>query len=202
MAKKEKKIMSKKSKMRKLISLFVLLVLFIVLYFVVETVNKGKEKANEAKNEASISIHKMDVANIISFSYQYEGIQYLFQKENDVWICTNDTSIELDQNLVDNLIHKFKDVSASRIVEENSSDLSQYGLDNPTNIIKVTDKFDKTVIFNIGNENKIVNGYYIKTQENNTVYLIDNFPSFFNKNLDDLKKVQDDSNSTDTTTQE
>ncbi|KAB1441024.1 DUF4340 domain-containing protein [Candidatus Galacturonibacter soehngenii] len=202
MAKKEKKIMSKKSKMRKLISLFVLLVLFIVLYFVVETVNKGKEKANEAKNEASISIHKMDVANIISFSYQYEGIQYLFQKENDVWICTNDTSIELDQNLVDNLIHKFKDVSASRIVEENSSDLSQYGLDNPTNIIKVTDKFDKTVIFNIGNENKIVNGYYIKTQENNTVYLIDNFPTFFNKNLDDLKKVQDDSNSTDTTTQE
>lgn len=202
MAKKEKKIMSKKSKMRKLISLFVLLVLFIALYFVVETVNKGKEKANEAKNEASISIHKMDVANIISFSYQYEGIQYLFQKENDVWICTNDTSIELDQNLVDNLIHKFKDVSASRIVEENSSDLSQYGLDNPTNIIKVTDKFDKTVIFNIGNENKIVNGYYIKTQENNTVYLIDNFPSFFNKNLDDLKKVQDDSNSTDTTTQE
>ncbi|WP_192451609.1 DUF4340 domain-containing protein [Candidatus Galacturonibacter soehngenii] len=194
--------MSKKSKMRKLISLFVLLVLFIVLYFVVETVNKGKEKANEAKNEASISIHKMDVANIISFSYQYEGIQYLFQKENDVWICTNDTSIELDQNLVDNLIHKFKDVSASRIVEENSSDLSQYGLDNPTNIIKVTDKFDKTVIFNIGNENKIVNGYYIKTQENNTVYLIDNFPTFFNKNLDDLKKVQDDSNSTDTTTQE
>ncbi|MBA4688405.1 MAG: DUF4340 domain-containing protein [Candidatus Galacturonibacter soehngenii] len=194
--------MSKKSKMRKLISLFVLLVLFIALYFVVETVNKGKEKANEAKNEASISIHKMDVANIISFSYQYEGIQYLFQKENDVWICTNDTSIELDQNLVDNLIHKFKDVSASRIVEENSSDLSQYGLDNPTNIIKVTDKFDKTVIFNIGNENKIVNGYYIKTQENNTVYLIDNFPSFFNKNLDDLKKVQDDSNSTDTTTQE
>lgn len=202
MAKKEKKIMSKKSKMRKLISLFVLLVLFIALYFVVETVNKGKEKANEAKNEASISIHKMDVANIISFSYQYEGIQYLFQKENDVWICTNDTSIELDQNLVDNLIHKFKDVSASRIVEENSSDLSQYGLDNPTNIIKVTDKFDKTVIFNIGNENKIVNGYYIKTQENNTVYLIDNFPTFFNKNLDDLKKVQDDSNSTDTTTQE
>lgn len=202
MAKKEKKIMSKKSKMRKLISLFVLLVLFIALYFVVETVNKGKEKANEAKNEASISIHKMDVANIISFSYQYEGIQYLFQKENDVWICTNDTSIELDQNLVDNLIHKFKDVSASRIVEENSSDLSQYGLDNPTNIIKVTDKFDKTVIFNIGNENKIVNGYYIKTQENNTVYLIDNFPTFFNKNLDDLKKVQDDSSSADTTTQE
>lgn len=194
--------MTKKSKMRKLISLFILLVVFIVLYFVVERVNKEKEEANENKSETGILIHSMDVENIKSFSYSYEGNEYVFKKENEEWTCTNDTSLELDQNLVGNLINNFKEVLASRIVEEDSSNLAQYGLDNPANIIKVTDTSDKTIIYDIGNENKTVNGYYIKTEDNNTVYLIDNFPTFFNKNLDDLKKVEEESSDSDSTTQE
>lgn len=202
MAKKEKKIMTKKSKMRKLITLFILLIAFLLLYFVVEKVNKEKEEASENESDASISIHSMDVSDIKAFSYRYEETEYVFQKENNVWTCTNDTSIELDQNLIGNLIDPFKDVFASRMVEENPSDLSQYGLDNPANVIKVTDTSGKTIIFDVGNENKIVNGYYIKTEDKNIVYLIENFPTFFNKNLDDLKKVEDESSDLNTTTQE
>lgn len=194
--------MTKKSKMRKLVLLFVLLVAFIALYFVVEKVNKEKEEAKENESEARITIHSMDVSSIKSFSYSYQGTEYVYQKENEVWTCINDTSIELDQNLVDNLMNNFKEVYASRIVEESATDLSQYGLDNPANKIKVTDTMDQTITYDIGNENKTVNGYYMKTEDNNTIYLIHDFPTYFNKNLEDLKKVETKSSDSEATTQE
>lgn len=195
--------MTKKSKMIKLISLIALLVALVAIYFVVEKVNKEKEEETESENEeVSVTIHSTDVDSIVSFSYIYEGTEYAFQKVDDTWVSLNDESIELDQDAVSNLAENFQEVTASRIVEEEASDLTQYGLDNPTNVITVIDSEGNTVIYDIGNENQTVSGYYIKTEDNNTVYLTDTFATVFNKNLEDLKKEEDDTTSTEATTED
>lgn len=204
MVKKEKEIMTKKSKMTNLISLVALLVAVIVVFFIVEKVNKDNElkEAKESEETSEITLSSTQADKIVSFSYRYDGTEYEFYKENDIWYCVNDTEIELDQDIMNDFTQNFVEVTASRMVDEEVSDLSQYGLDNPANVIKFTDTDANTITYDIGNENQTVNGYYIKKEDENTVYLADTFPNLFEKTLDDLKKVEDDSTTTDTSTQE
>jgi hypothetical protein len=98
---------------------------------------------------------------------------------------------------VSQLAENFKNVTASRLVEETAQDLSQYGLDQPSNIITVTDLDQNTISFEIGNQNEIAGGYYIKMETDDTVYLVNSFPAAFSYSLEDLLKTEDES--TDTT---
>lgn len=186
--------MTKKSKLIKLITLLVLLLLVIVAYFIVGKVNKEKQEKEEKSSKADvITINSTDTNKISSFSYTYQDVEYKFYKENDTWHCSNDNTVELDQDKVKELASQFNQVTASRIVEEQASDLSQYGLEQPANVIQVTDTDGSTITYDIGNENKVVNGYYLKTADKSTVYLTDTFPTYFSKSLNDLKKVEEDS---------
>lgn len=194
--------MTKKGKIIKLIILIVLLSCLIGIYFFVEKKNEEIKEEKEKSNESSIIINSTDIEKILSFSYIYDGEKYSFQKENDTWVCLNDAQIELDQDKIANLISNLKEVKANRIVEEESTKLEEYGLNNPTNVIEVKDLDGNEYSYYIGNKNQTVDGYYIKLDTSNTVYLISTtFPSSFNKNLDDLKKVEEE-NSTQETTQE
>jgi hypothetical protein len=187
--------MTKKSKMIKLIVLIVLLVGSLAAYFVVDKVNKDKaekkllESTSESKD--AVSIGSVDTTKVVFFSYQFGGTVYEFTKENDTWICSNDSSKELDQDKVNELVNQFKSVTVSRVVEERASDLSQYGLDNPANSIQVTDADGNKTTYLIGNKNEVTNGYYIKLDNQDSVYIISGFPEEFTKTIDDLVKTAD-----------
>lgn len=196
--------MTKKSKIIKLVTLVVVLIAVIAAYFVVETRNK-EDKENElientTKDQNSISVSTIDTDKVVSFSYSYDGVEFEFKKENDIWVCSNDTSKELDQDKLNELVGNFKDVTVSRVVEDAPTDLVQYGLDKPTNIIKVLDTDGNTTTYEIGNKNDVTGGYYFRTQDNDVVYLITSFPEEFSKTLEDLLKTKD--STTDTTTAE
>ncbi|RDY31524.1 DUF4340 domain-containing protein [Lachnotalea glycerini] len=209
--------MTKKNKMIKLITMIIILVSVLVAYIAVEKVNKNTQEKEslDSENAESISINSIDPEAVAAFSYTYDGIDYGFYKENDIWYSSNDPTKELDQDKVSNLAQNFQNVTASRLVEESASDLSQYGLDHPDNIIKVTDTDGNTTSYDIGSLNETVNGYYIKLEDKNTIYLISTFPTEFSYSLDDLIKTQEEStdeasddnvtdatDSTETTTQE
>lgn len=193
--------MTKKSKQMKLMSLVALLLVVICMYGFVEKI-KEKDEKKESQKTQSITVHTSDTDKISAFSYLYEGTKYSFQKENDIWICENDKSVELDQDKVKQLISNLKEVTASRIVDENPTDLSEFGLLQPLNQIEVTDTQGNTLRYDIGNKNQTVNGYYLKTNDTNIVYLTGSFPTFFEKNLDDLKKVQENASDNSTTSQD
>jgi hypothetical protein len=135
--------MTNKSKMRKLITLVIVLIAVIAVYLVVEKINKEKQEkellASTSEETDSIIINSIETDKVASFSYRYDGAEYEFYKENDTWYCSNDTSKELDQDILSELVGNFNNVTASRIVEDELTDLTQYGLDNPTNTIKVID---------------------------------------------------------------
>lgn len=186
--------MAKKSKMIKLIALIILLLASLFAYAIVGKINKDKEeKEKESEESSSITVGATETDKITAFSYLYNGVEYQFQKESDIWHCTNDTSIELDPNLMNNLLDNFSKVTASRMVEESATDLSQYGLNQPYNEIKVTDVDGNTIVYQIGNQNQTVKSYYMKIDSSNTVYLIEKFPDNFKKTPEDLKKVVDTS---------
>ncbi|WP_180272788.1 DUF4340 domain-containing protein [Konateibacter massiliensis] len=193
--------MTKKNKTVKLISLLVLLILAIAAYFVVEKINKDNEE-KEAQEEAAdtIIINSVETDKIASFSYIYDGTTYVFSKDGDTWYCANEAGTELDQILVENLIKNFESVEATRLVEENAADLSQYGLDEPANVISVTDTDGTTISYEIGNENQTVSEYYMKKSDNNTVYLVGTFATSFQKTIEDLKAAEDET--TDEITQD
>jgi len=199
--------MTKKSKMIKLITLIVLLIAAVAAYFVVEKINKDKEEKelleSSTEDGDSISIGTFDTEKIAAFSYSYDGVEYQFKKENDTWICSNDASKELDQDKVNELVANFSNVTVSRVVEDSATNLAQYGLDNPLNLITLTDTDGNTTTYQIGNINDVTSGYYIKTADSNSVYMITGFPDAFATTLDDLIKTQDDTTTdatTDTTT--
>ncbi|MFA9378166.1 MAG: DUF4340 domain-containing protein [Lachnotalea sp.] len=198
--------MTKKSKIKKLITLVILLIAVLATYFVVGKINKEKQEKelieSSSEDADTITINSIDTDTIVSFSYTYNDIAYEFYKENDTWYCSNDTSQELDQDKLGELVANFSNVTASRLVEDSATDLGQYGLDNPTNVISVTDRDGNTTVYNIGNLNETVNGYYVSSNGNNTVFLVSSFPTAFAKSLDDLIKTEDTTSdeTTDTTT--
>ena len=62
-------------------------------------------------------------------------------------------------------------MEADRVLE-NVDDLTEYGLDSPSNSVTVTTD-DGTTKFNIGDENTSTNQYYIaKDDEDSTVYVV------------------------------
>ena len=84
------------------------------------------------------------------------------------------------------------DMSAKQIVEENASDLSKYGFDNPTAEFTMTFKDDKyeDITCSVGIKFEGENAWYVKTDKSNTVYLVSNSNvSFLMKDVLDYVNV-------------
>jgi len=101
-----------------------------------------------------------------SATYSIEGIEDYTQ---------NDT-------IVSTIANNCSSLSALQLVEENATDLSQYGLDNPSAQVTVYFDDDTSETFLMGNDSP-VEGIYFKMSDEDAVYTVDSTPLYvFTKN--------------------
>jgi len=95
-------------------------------------------------------------------------------KEREVtkWKLVNRNDIKADSSKLSTAAVNFCVITASKIVEESASDLGQYGLGKPDSA-KAVGKFSDgaQVTLEIGDKNPTSDGYYIRKDGGNTVYL-------------------------------
>ena len=177
---------------KQMIVAVILLIVFGAAYGGMHIYNqKQAEKESEREEAEKITVVGIKQEDITAFSYQNGEDTLEFVKEEDTWITKNAEEMSLDQSAVKSLTGEIASLEAEEVVE-GAGDFSEYGLDSPENVITVTTA-DGTDTFEIGMENTVTGQYYLQKNEEDILYLIPgSFPSVFEKTLEDLEAVSEE----------
>ena len=157
----------KKQKGQMIIMLAVLLVLG-VGYLALRQYNKAQsEKEPEVEGEVLVSLEKDD---IIRFSFDYEGTDYTYEKEDGTWYYAADNTLNLTQTRLNTMAGRVADLTASNTIT-GVTDFAQYGLDEPSKTFTF-DTGSESFTFNVGDYNDMASVYYICEPGSDTVYTV------------------------------
>lgn len=152
--------------------LLIVLVLLGGIYVFMKNSDNSNNKQTDTKTESSktIEILKLDKNKLtkLEFKAQKEGVN--LEKKDGKWIFS-DRSYNIDETTINSLIDTISNLNSSKLVEENASDLEQYGLKNPPITITIfLDSGEKKVVC-IGNTS-VAGSYYLTLQDNNKVFSV------------------------------
>lgn len=152
----------------------------------------GLKKYNEVQSEKpaeeDIVIVAFDDEDIERFSYDYQGEEYTFEKEDDVWYYTENPSLNLDQQQIKTMLAKIAPLKVEAVIPQ-VTDKLQYGLaelsGDTTNIRYET--ASESIVLEVGNYNSIENVYYVAMPSETTIYtVLGNVITGFSYTLEDL----------------
>lgn len=159
-----------KKQKKQLIALCILLLICIVAWVGLTKWNKSQEQKKQEEEEASkVTVTDVNTEDVNAFSYQYNNETLSFVKEDDTWYYEADKSISLDQDAVETLVATTAQLTADQEIKD-YEDLSEYGLETPSNTITLTTR-DGTTTLLIGNKNDMLSQYYVKTDQSDSIYL-------------------------------
>ena len=169
----------------------VVLVLCIGVWMGLRSYNRSTEQKTEEQEEKAQTVLSVPAEDIQSFSFMSGGNTYEFVKKEDVWSYTGDKNFPVDEDQVEELLSSFEQVEAARVLQD-VTDLSEYGLSEPSNVITLKDREGTVYTLSIGNLNSSTGDYYVSAEEEHTVYTIDStIPLNFQIGLYDLARTED-----------
>ena len=159
-------------KSTKLVSAVVVLAVLGGTYVGLNTyVSKEEKTESSSEEESKTEVFSVKTDDIKSLEFIVDKKETTFEKKDDSWVKKDETAFPVNQTTLDSAASALEKVEADRVLE-NVDDLTEYGLDSPSNSVTVTTD-DGTTKFNIGDENTSTNQYYIaKDDEDSTVYVV------------------------------
>ncbi|MDP4092374.1 MAG: DUF4340 domain-containing protein [Bacillota bacterium] len=173
---------------RNAIILVVILGILAGAYFVISG-KKGSSTGSTANPDGSTQILKLDKTKIMEIDVKNNGTNLVFIKNKDTWTIKEPSGVTGDNSKIGEIESDIADLSATKLVEDNASNLAKYGLDNPVSItLQMTQ--GKPVVLDIGNDNDVTSSTYVKVEGSNKVYTISSiFGNRFRVKLDDVRSV-------------
>ena len=159
-------------KSTKLVSAVVVLAVLGGVYVGLNTyVSKEEKTESSSEEESKTEVFSVKTDDIKSLGFIVDKKAVTFEKKDDSWVKEDETAFPVNQTTLDSAASAIETVEADRVLE-NVEDLTEYGLDSPSNTVTV-DTDDGTTKFNIGDENTSTNQYYIsKDDDDSTVYVV------------------------------
>ena len=159
-------------KSTKLVSAVVVLAVLGGVYVGLNTyVSKEEQTESSSEEENKTEVFSVKTDDIKSLEFIVDKKETTFEKKDDSWVKKDETDFPVNQTTLDSAASAIETVEADRVLK-NVDNLTEYGLDSPSNTITV-DTSDGTTKFNIGDENTSTNQYYItKDDDDNTVYVV------------------------------
>ena len=159
-------------KSTKLVSAVVVLAVLGGVYVGLNTyVSKEEKTESSSEEESKTEVFSVKTDDIKSLEFIVDKKEVTFEKKDDSWVKKDETAFPVNQTTLDSAASAIKKVEADRVLED-VEDLTEYGLDSPSNTVTV-DTADGTTKFNIGDENTSTNQYYIsKDDDDSTVYVV------------------------------
>lgn len=146
-----------------------LLVILAGCYALVLVMNR--EKPTEV-NEEKVILLSMKREEIAQISYQNKEGTYSFQNVNNNWVSREEPHETLSQSYLVNIRNLFTGLEAESVVEVQTQNLENYGLDRPSyRVTAFTETGEGQTLF-IGDLNTSVDQYYAYTDTKEGVYLI------------------------------
>ena len=159
-------------KSTKLVSAVVVLAVLGGVYVGLNTyVSKEEKTESSSEEESKTEVFSVKTDDIKSLKFIVDKKEVTFEKKDDSWVKKDETAFPVNQTTLDSAASAIETVEADRVLED-VEDLTEYGLDSPSNTVTV-DTDDGTTEFNIGDENMSTNQYYIsKDDDDSTVYVV------------------------------
>ncbi|MGN0382745.1 MAG: DUF4340 domain-containing protein [Eubacterium sp.] len=177
----------KKQQKQFFILLFIAVIVVVAYICVRISTDKAEEKEIASKEEAAQESLLLSVDSDVleSFSYMVDGTELSFTQKDGIWTYDGDESIDIDEDALNKMLLNVESISKENEID-NPEDLSQYGLDEPSNTIKfVVDK--ETYTLYTGNENSMTEEYYIMLDGSTKVYTIaTDLNQAFSKTVEEL----------------
>ena len=158
-------------KSTKLVSAVVVLAVLGGVYVGLNTYVSKEEKTESSEEESKTEVFSVKTDDIKSLEFIVDKKEVTFEKKDDSWVKKDETAFPVNQTTLDSAASAIETVEADRVLED-VEDLTEYGLDSPSNTVTV-DTADGTTKLNIGDENTSMNQYYIsKDDDDSTVYVV------------------------------
>lgn len=159
-------------KLTKLVSAVVVLAVLGGTYVGLNTyVSKEEKTESSSEEESKTEVFSVKTDDIKSLEFIVDKKETTFEKKDDSWVKKDETAFPVNQTTLDSAASAIEKVEADRVLKK-VDDLTEYGLDSPSNTVTV-DTSDGTTKFNIGDENTSTNQYYIsKDDDDSTVYVV------------------------------
>lgn len=94
--------------------------------------------------------------------------------DRDVWQAIEPANMRVNSSLVDSIAWNANTLKATKLIEENPSDLTVYGLDKPTKLtFKMKDGTNHVLL--VGSKTPVGGAYYAKKENEPTVYTIGSY---------------------------
>lgn len=134
-------------KSRNIIILSVILVLLIVAYAVITNVQMKKSAGKKPAKTKSIAVTNFDVKNINKIVLNSTAGNFTIQKNGTTWTVSTFTNAKVKSDTITNIENNLAKLTATQVVGDNPSDLSDYGLKpaKATATAYLTDGTSKTV---------------------------------------------------------
>ena len=158
-------------KSTKLVSAVVVLAVLGGVYMGLNTYVSKEEKTESSEEKSKTKVFSVKTDDIKSLEFIVDKKDVTFEKKDDSWVKKDETAFPVNQTTLDSAASAIETVEADRVLED-VEDLTEYGLDSPSNTVTV-DTADRTTKLNIGDENTSTNQYYIsKDDDDSTVYVV------------------------------
>ena len=141
--------------------------------------NIGPTAANQASGTATVTasqqpqIFSFDDTQVTRFEIRQGDKTVVIVKQNDQWTIES-TSEPANRSSFTSLIVRMSQLKATRLVDQNGGDLSQYGLDAPKDVAIATRDDGGHDELDIGAASPVQTGTYVKKADDPAVYVIPN----------------------------
>lgn len=161
--------MKKKKKNKGLLIACLLLMLLAALYALVLFLNREDTKD---VTEEKVTLLSMNQDEIVRISYQNNDGTYHFQTVNYNWFSEDMPDETLSQSYLTNICNLFTGLEAESVVEKQTQNLENYGLDHPAYWMSAKTETGEEQTLYIGSFNSSVDQYYAYTNTKEGIYLI------------------------------
>jgi hypothetical protein len=172
MGKEEKFIMAKSTRNIIIIAVVILaLIAGIVVISRLDTSSGDESTASTA--EPSYTIYSADTSDLSAVIV--ENPSGTIEAENlgsSVWTINKMSNDDIDKNKAYTLASTVSTIISKNKIEENPSDLSQYGLDNPSITVTMKKNNGTENVLYVGNKSPTLGEYFILLDGDNTVYTL------------------------------
>jgi len=176
-------------KIRSLILALVVLLALIGTYYWSEH-KKPDDDTAKASASAPPSILKLDGSAITKLELKRKDIAPVVLAKNNSgsWQITEPSELNADQSTVSGAVSTLSSLNSERLVDEKASNLKQFGLDQPSLEVDVTEKDNKGQKLLIGDDTPTGNAVYAMRAGDPRVFTIATYTkSSIDKSLNDLR---------------
>ena len=141
---------------------------------------EAKEESEEESEKTSVFTASAD--DIKSLDFLVDEKETTFEKKDDDWVKKDEEDFPVNQTTLSDAASALTSIESDRVLSD-VDDLAEYGLDSPSNTIKITceseksedkETEEKTTTLYVGDENSSTSQYYVyKDDDKSTVYMVE-----------------------------